>query len=141
MTKIALTAAALLVATGAAFAGSDHYNPNEANRPAASVDTSVTEVTLQRSGGLKPMDVTRVFAADQPPPEDFTRADVERVLSVAQTVVDEDVTVDDLPRNTCCDRYTYQVTITTADGTSRTYATIDGVSVPREFARLLSAMA
>jgi hypothetical protein len=42
MTKIALTAAALLVATGAAFAGSDHYNPNEANRPAASVDTSVT---------------------------------------------------------------------------------------------------
>jgi hypothetical protein len=42
MTKIALTAAALLVATGAAFAGSDHYNPNEANRPAASVDTSFT---------------------------------------------------------------------------------------------------
>ena len=42
MTKIALTAAALLVATGAAFAGSDHYNPNEANRPAASVDTSIT---------------------------------------------------------------------------------------------------
>jgi len=45
MTKIALTAAALLVATGAAFAGSDHYNPNEANQPAASVDTSFTAST------------------------------------------------------------------------------------------------
>ncbi|WP_027165618.1 DUF680 domain-containing protein [Mesorhizobium sp. WSM3224] len=42
MTKIALTAAALLVATGAAFAGSDHYNPNEANQQAASVDSSTT---------------------------------------------------------------------------------------------------
>jgi hypothetical protein len=42
MTKIALTAAALLVATGAAFAGSDHYNPNEANQSAASTDSSTT---------------------------------------------------------------------------------------------------
>ncbi|TPN79521.1 DUF680 domain-containing protein [Mesorhizobium sp. CU2] len=42
MTKIALTAAALLVATGAAFAGSDHYDPSNNNQPAASVDTSFT---------------------------------------------------------------------------------------------------
>ena len=42
MTKIALTAAALLVATGAAFAGSDNYGSANANQPAASVDTSST---------------------------------------------------------------------------------------------------
>ncbi|TIU04355.1 MAG: DUF680 domain-containing protein, partial [Mesorhizobium sp.] len=42
MTKIALTAAALLVATGAAFAGSDNYGSANANQPAASVDTSYT---------------------------------------------------------------------------------------------------
>ncbi|MBZ9767331.1 DUF680 domain-containing protein [Mesorhizobium sp. CA6] len=42
MTKIALTAAALLVATGAAFAGSDNYGSANANQPAASVDTSLT---------------------------------------------------------------------------------------------------
>jgi hypothetical protein len=41
MTKIALTAAAILVATGTAFAGSDNYNSN-ANQPAATVDHSVT---------------------------------------------------------------------------------------------------
>lgn len=42
MTKIALTAAAFLVATGAAFAGSDNYNSANANQPAASVDSTVT---------------------------------------------------------------------------------------------------
>ena len=42
MTKIALTAAALLVATGAASAGSDNYCSANANQPAASVDTSYT---------------------------------------------------------------------------------------------------
>ena len=42
MTKIALTAAALLVATGAAFAGSDNYGSANANQPAASVDSSIT---------------------------------------------------------------------------------------------------
>ncbi|MFD2057912.1 DUF680 domain-containing protein [Mesorhizobium calcicola] len=40
MTKIALTAAAILVATGTAFAGSDNYG--SANQPAATVDHSVT---------------------------------------------------------------------------------------------------
>ena len=34
MNKIALTAAALLVATGTAFAGSDNYGSNNVNRPA-----------------------------------------------------------------------------------------------------------
>jgi ABC-type glycerol-3-phosphate transport system substrate-binding protein len=38
MTKIALTAAAIVVATGSAFAaGSDHYGSNDANQPAVSV--------------------------------------------------------------------------------------------------------
>jgi hypothetical protein len=35
MNKIALTAAAILVATSAAFAGSDHYGSNDANQPVA----------------------------------------------------------------------------------------------------------
>jgi len=47
MTKIALTAAAILVATGSAFAGSDHYGSNNANQPTVtqslgSVDSTVT---------------------------------------------------------------------------------------------------
>ncbi|RAZ79963.1 DUF680 domain-containing protein [Mesorhizobium atlanticum] len=56
MTKIALTAAALLVATGAAFAGSDNYGSANANQPAASVDTSST-ASIQKSdaGAQKPV--------------------------------------------------------------------------------------
>jgi hypothetical protein len=45
MTKIALAAAVLLVASGAAFAGSDNYRSANANQPAASVDTSFTAST------------------------------------------------------------------------------------------------
>ena len=41
MTKIALTAAAILVATGSAFAGSDHYGSNNANQPVASQSVAI----------------------------------------------------------------------------------------------------
>ncbi|BAB53620.1 hypothetical protein B5V01_12110 [Mesorhizobium erdmanii] len=34
MTKIALTAAAILIATGSAFAGSDNYGSDNVNQPA-----------------------------------------------------------------------------------------------------------
>ncbi|WP_027169219.1 DUF680 domain-containing protein [Mesorhizobium sp. WSM3224] len=42
MKKIVLAAAALLAISGNAFAGSDHYNRNEGNQAAASVDSSYT---------------------------------------------------------------------------------------------------
>ncbi|TPK97404.1 MULTISPECIES: DUF680 domain-containing protein [unclassified Mesorhizobium] len=42
MTRIALTTAAMLLAMGSAFAGSDHYDPNDANRPIAGVDRAYT---------------------------------------------------------------------------------------------------
>ena len=43
MTKIALTAAAILIAANAAFAGSDKFGSNGASQPAvASTDNTVT---------------------------------------------------------------------------------------------------
>lgn len=42
MTKIALTAAAILIGMGTAFAGSDNYGSNNVNRPAACIDNSYT---------------------------------------------------------------------------------------------------
>ncbi|UVK46378.1 DUF680 domain-containing protein [Mesorhizobium sp. AR07] len=41
MTKLALSVAAILLASSAAFAGSDH-GANNANQPIASVDTNAT---------------------------------------------------------------------------------------------------
>ncbi|CDX19492.1 conserved exported hypothetical protein [Mesorhizobium sp. ORS 3324] len=42
MTRIALTTAALLLAMGSAFAGSDHYGADNANQPTAGVDRGLT---------------------------------------------------------------------------------------------------
>ncbi|RNJ45993.1 hypothetical protein B5V01_12115 [Mesorhizobium erdmanii] len=45
MTKIALTAAAILVATSTAFAGSDNYGSNNVDQPVASQSTSNIDTT------------------------------------------------------------------------------------------------
>jgi len=42
MTKLALGVAAMLLASSAAFAGSDHFGGNTGNQPVASVDTNAT---------------------------------------------------------------------------------------------------
>lgn len=42
MNKIALTAVAILVATGSAFAGSDHFSATNAGQQAVAVDTTTT---------------------------------------------------------------------------------------------------
>lgn len=60
MHKIALTTAAILVATGSAFAASDHYGSDNANQPvapAASVDHAIT-------GAVKTMVMAKHKAAD-----------------------------------------------------------------------------
>ncbi|UDL91397.1 DUF680 domain-containing protein [Mesorhizobium sp. PAMC28654] len=60
MTKIALTAAAILVATGTAFAGSDHYGSNDVNQPAVtqSIDNSSTG-SIQKHGAAVQKPVTQ----------------------------------------------------------------------------------
>jgi len=50
MTKIALTAAAILVATGTAFAGSDNFGSNNVNQPVA--NQSVSNVDNTHTGSI-----------------------------------------------------------------------------------------
>jgi hypothetical protein len=50
MTKIALTAATILVATGTAFAGSDNYGSNNVNQPVAS--QSVSNIDTSHTGSI-----------------------------------------------------------------------------------------
>ncbi|WP_027053236.1 DUF680 domain-containing protein [Mesorhizobium erdmanii] len=70
MNKIALTIAAILVATGAAFAGSDHYGSDNANQPVASlagVDHAVTGAVKNTDiAGQKAADAKMKTAADWP---------------------------------------------------------------------------
>ncbi len=51
MTKLALSVAAMLLASGTAFAGSDH-GANNANRPAVPVDTNTTASIPARPNGV-----------------------------------------------------------------------------------------
>ena len=53
MTKLALGVAAMLLASSAAFAGSDRFGGNSGNQPVASVDTNATAsipYTAQQNG-------------------------------------------------------------------------------------------
>jgi hypothetical protein len=109
--------------------------------PAGSADQRVAAVSFRRSGGLKPVNVTRVFRADSAPPQGFSKADVAGVLRAAQALVSADAKVRPLPKNTCCDMYEYSVSIVLADGTTKTYQTVDGLNQPKAFADLLSRLA
>ena len=60
MNKIALAAAAIFIATGGAFAGSDHYGSDNANQPVA----SVAGVDHAATGAVKNTDVAARKAAD-----------------------------------------------------------------------------
>ncbi|MCF6099985.1 DUF680 domain-containing protein [Mesorhizobium muleiense] len=54
MTKIALTAAAILIATGSAFAGSDHYGSDGVNQPAAPVgNAAVGNIDSTFTGSIR----------------------------------------------------------------------------------------
>jgi hypothetical protein len=50
MTKIALTAAAILIATGTAFAGSDNYGSNNVNQPVP--NQSVSNIDTTHTGSI-----------------------------------------------------------------------------------------
>jgi hypothetical protein len=76
MTKIALTAAAILIATGSAFAGSDHYGSDGVNQPAAPVGNApVGNVDNTFTGSIRELlptehnavntDATRQSGTDQ----------------------------------------------------------------------------
>ena len=54
MTKIALAAAALLVATSGAFAGSDHYGSDNVNQPAVTAPAGKVDNTV--TGSIRKLD-------------------------------------------------------------------------------------
>ncbi|RRH90961.1 DUF680 domain-containing protein [Mesorhizobium tamadayense] len=66
MKKIALTAAAILVATSSAFAGSDHYGSNNANQPVANVDNSYTASIRKPAMAQHKLKLTTKSDADEP---------------------------------------------------------------------------
>jgi hypothetical protein len=149
ITRIVAAVFMLLVVSGCGTASRNDDSaaagqPPSASSPTASADegsgAEVVSVSLHRTGGLKPITVNRVFAADAKPPAGFDAADVASVLSAASRFTDADVHATPVPADTCCDRYTYELTITYADGSSESVKTIDGLQQPRLFQQLLQAV-
>ncbi|BCH02952.1 DUF680 domain-containing protein [Mesorhizobium loti] len=72
MNKIALAAAAILIATGGALAGSDHYGSDNANQPVASiagVDHAATSAVKNTDmAGHKAGDTRMKTTTDWPEP-------------------------------------------------------------------------
>ncbi|MFD2051604.1 DUF680 domain-containing protein [Mesorhizobium calcicola] len=72
MNRIALAAAAIVVATGSAFAGSDHYGSNNASQtvaPVANVDHAVTGAVYNTDmAGYKAADPKTKATTDWPEP-------------------------------------------------------------------------
>jgi hypothetical protein len=64
MTKIALAAAAILVAMGNAFAGSDHYGSDGVNQPAAPVAGSVSNIDNSFTASIRKSDPARHNGVD-----------------------------------------------------------------------------
>lgn len=123
--------------------GTASSNSQSSTSPDESSDDSgsaVVSVSLHRTGGLKPVTVNRVFSADTAPPPGYDEGDVTAALAAASNFTRAGIQVTPVPSNTCCDRYTYDVTITYADGSSKRFTTIDGLQQPKVFAMLLQAV-
>ena len=95
-------------------------------------------VTFRLSGGLEPTDETVVFAAGESLPSGRTKGEVRGVLESASDPELVDVDMEPMPKDQCCDRQTYVISIRWDDGSSRTYTSIDGLEQPQVFEELLT---
>jgi hypothetical protein len=98
------------------------------------------QVTVIRSGGIRGGEATFVFALDHAPPQGFTSSDVKAVLKAAADPMLKQVTTTP-PGTTCCDRYTYQLTVKYPDGSTHSYSAVQGSHQPAPLAHLLDLVA
>lgn len=103
--------------------------------------TEATKVVYEQSGGVAGIHVRVVVAASKPPPPGFTEEKVAAVLDAASNPALRRLQMTPLPKDTCCDRFGYDVTVTWADGSSRAFTTLSGVDQPPLFDDLLGTLA
>lgn len=121
---------------------SDRPTPTSSSGPTTSPEQQgskqAVSVTFRLSGGLDPTDETAVFAAGRSLPSGRTRGEVRDVLEAASDPELVDVAMEPMPKDQCCDRQTYVISIRWDDGSSRSYTSIDGLEQPQVFEELLT---
>jgi hypothetical protein len=122
--------------------GSDNGDGSAAG-PTKTVETGdiarVVSVSVHQSGGLKPINETRVFAEDTAPPDGYTQDDVDKVLHTAALLAASIDTKPRLPQGMCADCYEYTIVLTFPDGSTQSYNVTGGIQQPRLVSELLAA--
>ncbi len=145
MTRLVLTGLLLMPVTGCASAASvvgTGGEPPPSAQPATANPTSsrAVAVTYRQTGGEESLDKRYRFARGKPPPAGYSRFDAKAALLAASDPALRTVAMPPLPEDQCCDFYLYAVTISWADGTSRTYKAFSGDDQPPAFDRLLDRL-
>jgi hypothetical protein len=116
--------------------------PDDSGGSATPSDSErAVSVSYRQTGGLKGVDVQKVYSEDGPPPEGTSAAEVDQVLAAASDPALQDADLKKVPKYPCCDLQEYTVTVTYADGSSQTFRTVDGLQQPAVFEDLLRLLA
>jgi hypothetical protein len=136
----AFSALTLASACGSASGGEANDSGSAAHGSGGSSHQVVT-ITVHQFGGLKPTDTTRVFSAEAKPPDGFTEDDVDAALQAADALAASGLsTPQKLPGGTCSDCFTFNITLSMADGSSKYYSVAGGIRQPKPISDLLSAV-
>lgn len=111
--------------------------PSTAASPAS---PRAVAVTYRQTGGEEALDKRYRFTVGKPPPAGFSRVEVKAALEAASDPSLRSLEMPPLPEDQCCDFYLYVVTISWADGTSRTYKSFSGDEPLPTFDRLLDRL-
>lgn len=143
-TPAAAAVVLLMLTTGCASAGSviDAVGPSSSVHLATAgpVSSRAVALTYRQKGGEEGLDKRYRFTVRKPPPAGFSRLEVNAALEDASDPSLRSLEMPPLPEDQCCDFYLYVVTITWADGTSRTYKAFSGGEQPPAFDRLLDRL-
>ncbi len=108
--------------------------------PSTAASSRAVAVTYRQTGGEEALDKRYRFTVGKPPPPGFSPVEVKAALEAASDPSLRSLEMPPLPEDQCCDFYLYVVTISWADGTSRTYKSFSGDEQPPAFDRLLDQL-
>jgi hypothetical protein len=141
---VACGAAVALTGCGGVTAGHAgpprHDAPRTSSSPTAPAASRAVSVTFERMGGKTGVQQVRRFAAGQPPPAGTGRSQVRAVLDAASVSTLRTLHLPRMPQDLCCDRFTYTIWITWADGKKRVFRTADGLHKPAPLRHLISVL-
>ncbi|MET0424096.1 MAG: protealysin inhibitor emfourin [Actinoplanes sp.] len=108
------------------------FAPPAAAAPAPTGYGAATRVLLERTGGFA--GVHDSFVVDR------STVGGQRSLRLVESYRFRALRASYVPKNSCCDRFFYQVTVTYRGGFRKTVSTVQGADAPRVLSDVISAV-